>query len=58
MNTLLWLVGGLLALVGLLMYLAGERSAMGQTPESGKKLAMILVPIGLVLFFLGYLEVF
>lgn len=58
MNTLLWFVGALVALIGLLMYLAGERSAMGQTPESGKKLALILVPIGLILFFLGYFEVF
>ena len=50
MAFLLWIVGIILAIVGLLMYLAGERNAMGQTPESGKKLAMILVPIGLIMF--------
>jgi hypothetical protein len=54
MSFTLYLVGLLLALLGLLAMLAGQREAAGFTPEKGKTVGLGLLVVGLILFALSW----
>ena len=54
MSFFLYVVGLILMLLGLLAFLAGQREAMGFTPDKGRNTGIGLLVVGAILFILSF----